>query len=133
MTVEFICVGTEILLGNIVNTNAAFMSEECAKLGLSCFYQTVVGDNEGRLEGVLSEAVKRSDAVILSGGLGPTEDDLTKETAAKVMGRKLIEDEKAWKQIEKFFEKRGLKLTDNNRKQALVPEGSIALYNKNGT
>lgn len=131
--VEFICVGTEILLGNIVNTNAAFMSEECAKLGLSCFYQTVVGDNQGRLEAVLGEAVKRSDIVILSGGLGPTEDDLTKETAAKVMGRKLIEDEKAWKQIEKFFEKRGLKLTENNRKQALVPEGSIALYNKNGT
>ena len=133
MTVEFICVGTEILLGNIVNTNAAFMSEECAKLGLSCFYQTVVGDNAGRLEEVLRESVKRSDVVILSGGLGPTEDDLTKETAAGVMGRKLSEDSKAWKQIERFFEKRGLKLTENNRKQALVPEGSLALYNKNGT
>ena len=133
MTVEFICVGTEILLGNIVNTNAAFMSEECAKLGLSCFYQTVVGDNAWRLETVLNDSVNRSDIVILSGGLGPTEDDLTKETAARVMKKKLVEDDKAWKQIEKYFEKRDLKLTENNRKQALVPEGSIVLYNKNGT
>ena len=133
MTVEFICVGTEILLGNIVNTNAAFMSEECARHGLSCFYQTVVGDNADRLKKILKEAVGRSDVVILSGGLGPTEDDLTKETAAEVMGCSLVEDEKAWKHIQKYFDRRGLKLTSNNRKQALVPEGSVVLYNKNGT
>ncbi len=133
MTVELICVGTEILLGNIVNTNAAYMSEKLAGLGLSNYYQTVVGDNAGRLKATLETAVKRSDIVILCGGLGPTEDDLTKETAAEVMGRKLYEDEKAWKQIVKFFEKRKLNLTENNRKQAQVPEESIILYNKNGT
>ena len=133
MTVEFICVGTELLMGNIVNTNAAFMSRRCAMLGLDNYYQTVVGDNAERLESVLKTAKERSDIVILSGGLGPTEDDLTKETAAKVMGKTLIEDEKAWKHIKKYFEKRNLELTDNNRKQALVPEGSVVLYNRNGT
>ncbi|MBQ1881563.1 MAG: competence/damage-inducible protein A, partial [Lachnospiraceae bacterium] len=104
-----------------------------AGLGVSCFYQSVVGDNDGRLSEVFEEAAKRADIVILSGGLGPTEDDLTKETVAKAMGRKLVEDEKAWKQIKKFFEKRDIKYTDNNRKQALVPEGAKVLYNKNGT
>ena len=78
MTVELICVGTELLLGNIVNTNAAYLAEKCAGLGLSCYYQTVVGDNAERLGEVLRTAAGRSDVVILSGGLGPTEDDLTK-------------------------------------------------------
>ena len=90
MTVELISVGTELLLGNIVNTNAAYLSEKCADLGLSCFFQSVVGDNEERLAAVLKTALERSDIVILSGGLGPTEDDLTKEVTAKVMGRKLF-------------------------------------------
>ena len=133
MKAEIICVGTEILMGNIVNTNAAYISRGLAGLGVSCFYQSVVGDNDGRLSEVFDEAAKRADIVILSGGLGPTEDDLTKETVAKAMGRKLVEDEKAWKQIKKFFEKRDIKYTDNNRKQALVPEGAKVLYNKNGT
>jgi len=133
MTVEFICVGTEILMGNIVNTNAAFMAERCAGLGLDCFYQTVVGDNAARLKETAEASLRRSDIVIFSGGLGPTEDDLTKETVCELMGKKLTEDEKAWKHIKKFFEKRGLELTENNRKQALVPEGGIILYNKNGT
>ena len=133
MKAEIICVGTEILMGNTVNTNAAYISRGLAGLGVSCFYQSVVGDNDGRLSEVFDEAAKRADIVILSGGLGPTEDDLTKETVAKAMGRKLVEDEKAWKQIKKFFEKRDIKYTDNNRKQALVPEGAKVLYNKNGT
>lgn len=133
MTVEIICVGTELLMGTVVNTNAAFISQRCAALGLDCFYQSVVGDNAARLEESIRQACGRSDIVILSGGLGPTEDDLTKETAAKVMGKELVLDEKAWKHITDFFEKRGLELTDNNRKQALVPEGSKVLYNKNGT
>ena len=79
MTVEFVCVGTEILLGNIVNTNAAYLAKKCALLGLSCYHQSVVGDNEERLEETLRTALSRSDIVILSGGLGPTKDDLTKE------------------------------------------------------
>ena len=133
MTVELICVGTELLLGNIVNTNAAYMSEKCAMLGLSMYYQSVVGDNPVRLEELLQTVQKRSDVIILCGGLGPTQDDLTKETAAKVMGKSLVEDERARQEIEAFLSKRGRKITENNWKQALVPEGSKVLYNLNGT
>lgn len=133
MTVELICVGTEILLGNIVNTNAAFLSEQCAMLGLSMYYQSVVGDNPGRLKELLQVAKGRSDVVILSGGLGPTQDDLTKETAAEVMGKRLVEDGQARKEIEGFMAKRGRAITENNWKQALVPEGCKVLYNPNGT
>ncbi len=133
MTVELICVGTELLLGNIVNTNAAFISEKCAMLGLSMYYQSVVGDNQGRLEELLRTATERSEVVILCGGLGPTQDDLTKETAAKVMGKRLVEDERARQEIEAFMAKRSRAITENNWKQALVPEGCMVLYNPNGT
>ena len=92
MTVELICVGTELLLGNIVNTNAAFLAEQCAALGLSCYYQTVVGDNPERLLQTVRTAFSRSDIILLSGGLGPTKDDLTKETVAEVFGAALLED-----------------------------------------
>ena len=133
MTVELICVGTELLLGNIVNTNAAWLAEQCAALGLSCYYQTVVGDNAQRLVGILRTGLERSDILILSGGLGPTQDDLTKETAAQVCGRKLTEDARSLSRIEEYFRERGLKMTDNNRKQALVPEGALVVDNDNGT
>lgn len=133
MTVELICVGTELLLGSIVNTNAAFLAEKCAGLGLSCYFQTVVGDNEKRLSGVLETALERSDIVILSGGLGPTEDDLTKEVAAKVCGKKLVLHEPSRQAILQYFEKKGTEPTDNNWKQAMLPEGCIVLENPNGT
>lgn len=133
MTVELISVGTEILLGNIVNTNAAYLSEKCASLGLSCYYQSVVGDNEQRLYDCIKTAVKRSDFVILSGGLGPTQDDLTKETAAKVFGKTLVMHEHSKQRIQEYFAKLGRKITDNNWKQALVPEGAIVIDNENGT
>lgn len=133
MTVELICVGTELLLGNIVNTNAAYLAEQCAGLGLSCYFQTVVGDNAERLELVLRTAMQRSDIVILSGGLGPTEDDLTKETAAKVCGRKLVLHEASKAAIEAYFRRKGVEPTDNNWKQAMLPENGIVLENKNGT
>lgn len=133
MNVELICVGTEILLGNIVNTNAAYLSEKCAALGFSCYFQTVVGDNEERLSQVIETAIGRSDIVILSGGLGPTEDDLTKETAAKVCGKPLYLHEPSKKAIERFFAERGMEPTDNNWKQAMLPEGSIVMENHNGT
>lgn len=133
MTVELISVGTEILLGNIVNTNAAYLSEQCARLGLSCFYQTVVGDNEERLSAVFRTAFERSDVVILSGGLGPTQDDLTKETVAKVLSRQMILDETSKKSIQEYFAKRRIELTENNWKQAMVPEGAIVVANANGT
>lgn len=133
MTVEIICVGTELLLGNIVNTNAAYLAEKCAALGLACYFQSVVGDNEERLTQVLSCAMERSDIVILSGGLGPTEDDLTKEVAVKVCGRKLQVDERSMERIAEYFAARDIQPTENNWKQAMMPEGAIVLDNNNGT
>lgn len=133
MVVELISVGTEILLGNIVNTNAAFLSEKCAGLGLSCYYQSVVGDNEERLCRTIQTALDRSDIVILSGGLGPTQDDLTKECVAKVLGKKLVLDEHSRQRIEDYLTGRGYRITDNNWKQAYAPEGAIIVDNENGT
>jgi nicotinamide-nucleotide amidase len=133
VVVELISVGTEILLGNIVNTNAAFLAEQCAALGLSCYYQTVVGDNEERLLETINLAKSRADILILSGGLGPTQDDLTKETVAKAFGKTLSMDEHTKALIQEYFKKRGKKIAENNWKQALVPEGAIVLDNANGT
>jgi len=103
MTVELISVGTEILLGNIVNTNAAYLAEKCALLGLSCYHQSAVGDNEERLEDAIKLALSRSDIVILSGGLGPTKDDITKEVTAKVFGRGIKEDAHTKARIQEYF------------------------------
>lgn len=133
MTVEIIAVGTEILLGNIVNTNAAYLAEKCAGLGLSCYHQDVVGDNEERLCETIKTALARADILLLSGGLGPTQDDLTKEAAAKVLGKPLYLHEASREAIRLFFEKRGMEITDNNWKQAMVPEGCIVVENPNGT
>ena len=133
MTAEIICVGTELLLGEVVNTNGAYLAQQCAQAGLSCYYQSVVGDNAQRLEQAIRTALSRSDIVMLSGGLGPTEDDLTKETAARVMGRELVMDEASRRWIEEYFAKKGVQPTDNNWKQALVPEGALVLPNPNGT
>lgn len=134
MVVELISVGTEILLGNIVNTNAAYLVEKCALLGCSLYHQTVVGDNEERMEEAIRQAIERADIVILTGGLGPTKDDLTKEVTAKVFGRKLYMDEHSRARIRDYFEKiKSKKVTENNWKQALVPEGAIVIDNLNGT
>ena len=116
MVVELISVGTEILLGNIVNTNAAYLAEQCAGLGLSCYYQDVVGDNEERLCETIRTALSRADILLLSGGLGPTQDDLTKEAAAKVMGKPLYLHEQS-----------------SAAQQAMMPEGCIVVDNPNGT
>lgn len=133
MVVELISVGTEILLGNIVNTNAAYLAEKCASLGLQCFFQITVGDNAKRLAMVFKSALERSDLVILSGGLGPTADDLTKEVVAEVMDRKLILDQHSKKLIKQYFQKRGMEITENNWKQAMIPKGAMVIDNKNGT
>ncbi len=133
MVVELISVGTEILLGNIVNTNAVFLAEKCAGLGLSCYYQDVVGDNEERLSETIRLALSRADILLLSGGLGPTQDDLTKEVAAKVMGKPLYLHEESKTAIQQYFERKGMEITDNNWKQAMVPEGCIVVDNPNGT
>lgn len=133
MIVELVCVGTELLLGNIINTNAAYISEKCALLGLSMYHQSVVGDNKSRLSEILKLAMSRSDIIILSGGLGPTKDDLTKETAAEVMGKSFVEDRKAKEHIAKLLKRHNREITPNNWKQAMVPEASMVLYNENGT
>lgn len=134
MTVELISVGTEIVLGNIVNTNAQFLAEKCALLGLSSFYQTAVGDNPERLLGVIKEAMTRSDILILTGGLGPTEDDLTKEICAQAFDMELEEDAHSKECLIQYFKNNVYhNITPNNWKQALVPKGSIVLDNDNGT
>ncbi|MCD8222992.1 MAG: competence/damage-inducible protein A [Clostridiales bacterium] len=134
MTVELISVGTELLMGNIVNTNTQYLAEKCALLGLSLYYQSVVGDNRERLGETLRTALDRSDIVILTGGLGPTEDDLTKETCAEVLGMPLVEDKRTHERIENYLKSNNFAvITENNWKQALVPEGAIILDNDNGT
>ncbi|MBF6976678.1 competence/damage-inducible protein A [Streptococcus macedonicus] len=133
MKAEIIAVGTEILTGQITNTNAQFLSEEFAKLGIDVFFQTAVGDNEERLLSVIDLASKRSELVVLCGGLGPTEDDLTKQTLAKYLGRDLVFDEQANKRLDEFFATRPqFARTANNERQAQLIEGSIPLQNSTG-
>ncbi len=122
------------MLGNIVNTNTQFLAEKCALLGLSMYHQVTVGDNRERLTQVIRTALDRSDIVILTGGLGPTEDDLTKEVCAEVMGFSLAEDPHTRQMIESYFKNNIYKeIPDNNWKQAIVPQGAIVLDNHNGT
>jgi nicotinamide-nucleotide amidase len=137
--VELVSVGTELLMGNIVNTNANYLARKCAELGFSSYHQITVGDNEGRLCEVIKTALGRSDILILTGGLGPTQDDLTKEAVAKVVNRELIMDEASKERIETYFKFRYLGKTDetaitnNNWKQALKIDGCIVVENDNGT
>nr|WP_294524539.1 competence/damage-inducible protein A [uncultured Blautia sp.] len=138
MIAEIVTVGTEILLGNIVNTNSAYLAVECANLGLTVYYQSVVGDNEERMKAVIRTALDRSDVVILTGGLGPTKDDLTKEVTAEVMGMPLVKDAHSKERIERYMKEYKKnnpqrRITSNNYKQALVPEGALVLDNHNGT
>ncbi|WP_147532212.1 competence/damage-inducible protein A [Bacillus marasmi] len=132
MNAEIIAVGTELLLGQIVNSNAQFISKELADLGINVYYHTVVGDNVGRLTSALEIADSRSNLIIITGGLGPTKDDLTKETIAAHLGKKLVYDSEALKSIEYYFEKTNRPMTENNRKQAMVLEGSQVLPNDHG-
>lgn len=133
MKAEIIAVGTEILTGQITNTNAQFLSEEFAKLGIDVFFQTAVGDNEDRLLSIIDLASKRSDLVVLCGGLGLTEDDLTKQTLAKYLGRNLVFDEQASKRLNEFFATRPqFTRTANNERQAQLIEGSTPLQNSTG-
>lgn len=139
MTVELISVGTELLLGNIVNTNANYLSGKCAELGFSLYYQITVGDNEARLSEVLRSSLSRADILILTGGLGPTQDDMTKEAVGKVLNRELVMDEHSRERIESYFAFRYQNskakdiITGNNWKQALKIDGSIVIDNNNGT
>lgn len=133
MKAEILCVGTELLLGDIVNTNAQVIAQGLASIGVNVFHQSVVGDNDARLKTALQDALEQCDCVITTGGLGPTYDDLTKETAAGLFGRKMVLDEPSLRRIEAFFARIGRPMTDNNRKQAMMPEGAHVLPNENGT
>ena len=130
---EILCVGTELLLGDIINTNAAYLSQRLAELGIPVYHQSVVGDNPKRLADELSAAFKRADLVIMTGGLGPTCDDLTKETVSSLFDYPLVLDEEALDFIKTYFKNRGITMTKNNEKQALVPEGCIVFHNDCGT
>ena len=133
MRAEIISVGTEILLGDIVNTNTQFLAKELASIGIEVYRQEVVGDNQDRLLGILEEALNRSDMVITTGGLGPTNDDLTKETACKFFNMDLELHQESLKALEEYFFKMGRKITESNYKQVYFPKEAIVLPNPNGT
>ena len=133
MTAEIICVGTELLLGDIVNTNAQFLSRELAELGISVMHEHVIGDNTARLQELVNQARQRSDLLVFSGGLGPTADDLTKETVAEAFGDTLHFDEEEWNKILAFFARTGRTPSENNRKQAMVPTNGHKIPNDHGT
>ena len=133
MKAEIIAVGTEILTGQIVNTNAQFLSEKLAEIGVDVYFQTAVGDNEARLLSLLKIASLRSNLVILTGGLGPTEDDLTKQTLAKFLGKDLMFDPQAQEKLDIFFAHRpDYARTPNNERQAQIVEGATPLPNETG-
>ncbi|NEW05620.1 competence/damage-inducible protein A [Paenibacillus sp. SYP-B3998] len=132
MKAEIVAVGTELLLGQIVNTNAQFLSRECAALGIDIYYQTVVGDNEQRLMDSLKLAASRADVVICTGGLGPTQDDLTKDVLAAYTGRQLVLHEPSMEAITDLFRTRGIHMVESNKRQALMLENSYPLHNENG-
>lgn len=133
MNFEILSVGTELLLGSIVNTNAQYLSRRLSELGFNVYYTTVVGDNPDRLKAALELAAGRADAVITTGGLGPTVDDLTKETIADYCGKKCVLDEESRQRIIDRFSKNHTEIPENNFKQAEMPEGCIILKNNNGT
>lgn len=130
---EVIAVGSELLLGQIVNTNAQIISRALQEIGIDVYYHVCVGDNHDRLMDVFKLSFSRSDIIIFTGGLGPTQDDLTKETVAAYLDLPLVLDEFSLNKIKSFFHQRGRSFTENNIKQALIPEGSKAILNKQGT
>lgn len=130
---EILCIGTELLMGNVVNTNAAYIAKELAGLGINLYHQSVVGDNPVRLKESLTLAFSRADIVITTGGLGPTYDDLTKETIAAYFGRKLVLHEPSYRKLCAYFASTGREMTGNNKKQSYMPEGCTVFDNPNGT
>lgn len=133
MKSEIITVGSEILLGDIVDTNSEYITRQLVELGINCYYHTAVGDNEERLTDTIKRALNRSDIIFLSGGLGPTYDDMTKEVVAKILNLELEFDQVSYDRIVDIFGKSNRVLTPNNRKQALVPKGAKILTNYRGT
>ena len=132
-TAEILCVGTELLLGEVINTNTAYIGRQLARLGISLYHTSVVGDNVSRLEEAVKTALSRADLLVLSGGLGPTYDDLTKETVAQVLELPMVRDEKILNDIREYFASSGRIMPENNAKQADIPLGATALQNRTGT
>lgn len=132
-TAEIVAIGSELLLGQIVDTNSTWMAQRLTALGVNLFHKSVVGDNPDRMKEVLTRALERAEVVITSGGLGPTQDDLTREVVAEVTGRKLVLNPHFLEQIEQRFRSRGFIMTPNNERQAYLPEGAIPVDNPNGT
>ncbi|MEG1432815.1 competence/damage-inducible protein A [Eubacterium sp.] len=133
MNCEIICVGTELLTGDTLNTHATYLSKELSLLSFSVHYQTTIGDNPARLKEVLGEAVGRSEMIVVTGGLGPTQDDLTKETVADFFGLPMTRDEEEVAKLTAFFEKRQMVMTENNLRQADIPVGAKKLPNPRGS
>jgi len=133
MNAEILAVGTELLMGQIANTNAQYISGRLPEVGVYVYYHSVVGDNPERLKEALKLALSRSDVVVMTGGLGPTKDDLTKETVAESFNRKLVLDNESLESIKGYFKKVGRTMVDSNIKQAYMPEGCIILKNERGT
>lgn len=133
MRAEIVSIGTELLLGQIVDTNAAYIAEKLAELGIDLYHKVTVGDNEERIVKILKTSLQRADVIITTGGLGPTEDDLTRRVIAKAMGVELVKDEDLAKRIKDFFEKLSRPMTKNNITQAYVPVGAEPIVNEQGT
>jgi nicotinamide-nucleotide amidase len=133
MSAELICIGTELLLGEILNANAQYLAQELASLGIPHYYQTVVGDNVARIHQVLEVACGRSQILLFTGGLGPTPDDLTTEAIAQFFDKPLVEKPEILEDIRQKFSRRGRQMSPSNRKQALIPEGAEILPNPTGS
>ena len=133
MQAEIISIGTELLLGAIVDTNAAYISRRLAEVGIDLYHRLTVGDNEGRIARCIEEALERADVVICTGGLGPTVDDVTRQAVARATGRELVLDEEMLGWIEERFRGWGHPMSENNRRQAFKPEGAVAIENPVGT
>ncbi|MGE5583074.1 MAG: competence/damage-inducible protein A [Bacillota bacterium] len=133
MRAEIVCIGTELLLGQIVDTNAAFLARELADLGIDLFYKSTVGDNLQRIIATLKAAWDRSELLILSGGLGPTQDDLTREAVAGLLEEELEFNEEAWEQVQSYFQKVQRQVAASNRRQAMFPKSGRVLRNHLGT
>ena len=133
MNAEIIAIGSELLLGQIIDSNSAWIAQRLAENGINLFYKTVVGDNPERMKEIITKSIERSEIVITTGGIGPTQDDLTREMVASCTERNVVLHKESLEDLEKRFRKRGFILTKNNEKQATIPENAIVIKNPNGT
>ena len=132
MNAEIVAVGTELLMGQIANTNAQYISQKLAETGINVYYHSVVGDNNERLTKTMKLALERSDLIIVTGGLGPTQDDMTKETIADIFNLPLVMHEESRSKMESSFKNNSMPMTENNMKQVLIPDGALVIPNDNG-